>query len=125
MERPSVVDGARRPGSPDHPEALRVERGEIHPRNCLPRPRHPRLLGSARLLKYGRSVDGRSIWLNAGRRGWPGVPRIGRAEFVQALLSPPHAGDRLTTPAVTSHRAICDSLSLLRRAWYRRDSLNP
>ena len=56
---------ARRPRPRHHPEALRLERREVHPRDRIRRGRQTRLLGSARLQQHRRSLDRGSVFLNA------------------------------------------------------------
>jgi DMSO/TMAO reductase YedYZ molybdopterin-dependent catalytic subunit len=49
--RPLTKEWRSGPGHP--PETLRLERREVCPRHCLPRPGHSRFLGGARLLEHG------------------------------------------------------------------------
>src|SRR5439155_7494791 len=71
MEWQTIAHRARRTGARHHSQALRLERGQIYPRNHFSGPGHARLLGVARLLEHGRSLERGSF-----RRQKPAAARV-------------------------------------------------
>ena len=65
--RAAAAARARRPGSRDHAEALRVERHEVGAPHRVPAAGPARLLGAARLLEHGGAVVQRSVFVRGPR----------------------------------------------------------
>src|SRR5262249_22583537 len=134
---------ARRPGPPDHPAALRLERRQVAPPHRIHRRGPARLLGDARLLQQRASVAQRSllvapcteavsiqrsavswrywsgtvrsmVWLTAESRS-PTAIRVGRACHV-VLLSAPMTQPQFELARPFGLRVFNQTGGLLRRA---------